>query len=264
MKYTNNQTGAMVTIISGAMWSLTTHICGSVLGYSVEETLLPVIIVWILVPFYIKLIRPAFIAGLILSIFGFILTFSHPSITRAPWYFFEQPFFHFTFILFLLSAIACIYFSYKSFKELSAKVREKPTFTNNQVGAITTLLAIIYWATVTQGLEEVCGIASPTLIIVIAICWIMLPFYIKRISGTFIAGIVVLLSLIVGVSATHSLREQAEIFPSFIEVDPLGMFTVSRYYSLFILFYLISFVCIYFSYGSYKELKESAVDKEML
>jgi hypothetical protein len=75
------------------------------------------IICWILIPLYIKLVRTAFIGGIILLVIVIV------AITAAPlyprWYTFSSPVIDLSdFIGFYLFGLALIYFSYKTYQEL--------------------------------------------------------------------------------------------------------------------------------------------------
>ena len=230
---------------------------------------IPILIGWMLSFLYfvapgVPSLKSVYIAGTVLSAFGAVTTMLLPYLpgrpTTAParaltWFMFGQPLIHFTFAIFIIICIACIYFSCRSYKEFGAKVREKPIYTDSQSVAIATLLAIIMWGTTTQGLESEFGIAQPTLLLLLVTAWIMLLLYTKRIRPAFVMGIIVLVILVVGISATHGLREQVGVFPRLADIPPFFDLTVAQYYSLFSIFYLTSVVCIYFSYRSYRELR---------
>jgi hypothetical protein len=254
--YTANQLGAIATQSSGAMWSITAYATGQVFEYARPEFGWPIIIVLILILPYVMRIRPSYIVGIIMSINGLILTFGHPIVIEAPpWYKFTQPLLDFTFAIVCTIMIVNIYFSYKTFKELGEKVHLKPAYTNNQVGAISTFLAMLIWGTTSQGFEVEKGIALPILLTLIIMGWILLPFYIKRIKPAFIMGLTISILLLIGISITHSLREQAEIFPNLSEASPLYTFSTSLYYFIFSIIYLVIVLCAFFSYVTYKELK---------
>ena len=75
-----------------------------------------VFIAWILVPLYAKLVRPAFIIGIILNIIAMIGVAASPAAT--PWYAFTYPMYNFSYIIWYVLMLAGVYFSYKSYKEL--------------------------------------------------------------------------------------------------------------------------------------------------
>ena len=118
--YTFNQTWAIATLLAAAMFGLTTtgvNIMNEIVTSSTAMTYgVLVIIAWILVPLYAKLVRPAFIVGIILNIIAMIGVAASPSAT--PWYTFINPVYNFSFIVWYLIMLAGIYFSYKSYKEL--------------------------------------------------------------------------------------------------------------------------------------------------
>jgi hypothetical protein len=118
--YTVNQTWAIACLLAAALWGLTasgvnimTEImtASSNMAYSVL-----VIIAWILVPLYAKLVRPAFIVGIILSIIAMIGVAVAPTVT--PWYTFTNPVYNFSFVVWYLIMLAGVYFNYKSYMEL--------------------------------------------------------------------------------------------------------------------------------------------------
>jgi hypothetical protein len=118
--YTFNQTWAIASILASALWGITTTgvnimteimTASSNMAYSVL-----VIIAWILVPLYGKLVRPAFIVGIIVSIIAMVGVAASPATT--PWYAFVNPVYNFSFIVWYLIMLAGLYFSYKSYKEL--------------------------------------------------------------------------------------------------------------------------------------------------
>ena len=118
--YTANQTWAIATLLAAALYGLTVMGVNIMTGImpssaNVSYTLL-VIIAWILVPLYAKLVRPAFIVGIILNIIAMIGVAASPAAT--PWYAFTNPVYNFSFIVWLLIMLAGVYFSYKSYQEL--------------------------------------------------------------------------------------------------------------------------------------------------
>jgi hypothetical protein len=118
--YTFNQTWAIASILASALWGLTATGVNIMTGIMPSSTAMAyavlVIIVWILVPLYGKLVRPAFIVGIILSIIAMIGVAASPAAT--PWYTFVNPVYNFSFIVWYLIMLAGLYFSYKSYKEL--------------------------------------------------------------------------------------------------------------------------------------------------
>jgi hypothetical protein len=118
--YTVNQTWAIACLLAAALWGLTasgvnimTEIMtpSSNMAYSVL-----VIIAWILVPLYGKLVRPAFIVGIIVSIIAMVGVAASPATTQ--WYEFTSPVYNFSFVVWYLIMLAGVYFSYKSYREL--------------------------------------------------------------------------------------------------------------------------------------------------
>jgi len=238
------------------MWVVTAFASGESFGWARPELGVPILIPLILIPLYVMRKRPAFIVGIINSINGLIMTSFLSSMGGAPpWFEFTQPLLDSSFVIVIVIMIANIYFSFKTFKELGAKVRLKPTYTNHQVGAISTLLAMLVWGITSQGFEVQVGIIQPIILVPIAIGWILLPLYIKRVKPTFIIGLVISIVILIGFSITHSLRERAAIFPSLSEASPFLIFSASLYYIISSIIYIVMILCIFYSYLTYKELK---------
>ena len=118
--YTCNQTGAIACLLAAALWGLTTtgvNIMRGIMPASANTTYsILVIIAWILIPLYVKLVKPAFIVGIIINIISLIGIALSPAAT--PWYAFTQPVYNLSFIAFYLIMLAGIYYSYKTYKEL--------------------------------------------------------------------------------------------------------------------------------------------------
>jgi len=111
--YTSNQTGAIATLLAGSLWGLTATGAVLIIGAQTATALTVFAILqaiaWILVPLYIKLIRWAYIVGIV----GLLAMPGTP-----PWYAFTAPVYDFSFVVFYLVILAAIYFSYKSYQEL--------------------------------------------------------------------------------------------------------------------------------------------------
>lgn len=118
--YTCNQTGAIACLLASALWGLTAmgvNIMTGILSASANTTYsILVIIAWILIPLYVKLIKPVFIVGIIINIIVLIGVAASPAAT--PWYTFPNPVYDFSYIVFYLIMLAGIYYSYKTYKEL--------------------------------------------------------------------------------------------------------------------------------------------------
>ena len=103
--YTSNQTWAIACILAAALWGLTATgvniMTGAVTGSSNIAYSVLVIIAWILVPLYAKLVRLAFIVGIILNIIAMIGVAASPAAT--PWYAFTNPVYNFSFIIWYLT-----------------------------------------------------------------------------------------------------------------------------------------------------------------
>jgi hypothetical protein len=118
--YTANQTWAIATLLAAALWGLTAtgvNIMTAIMATSaITSYAILVIIAWILVPLYAKLVRPAFLVGISLSIIAMIGVAASP--TATPWYAFTNPVYNFSFIVWYLIMLAGVYFNYKSYMEL--------------------------------------------------------------------------------------------------------------------------------------------------
>ena len=120
--YASNQTGAIVCLFGSAMWGLTSHAWARVVGLEHWVYSIIVILLWLLIPFYIKLSRQAFIAGIFISAISMCyLLFLTSLLGTAAWFTFSRGLYDFTYALWYLISIAGIYFSYKSWKELLTK-----------------------------------------------------------------------------------------------------------------------------------------------
>jgi hypothetical protein len=77
---------------------------------------------WILFPFYIRLERHAFIAGIFILTWAMGYLVITPSLFGTPeWYLLERGLFDFTYFLFYLIGTAHTYFGYNSWRELHVK-----------------------------------------------------------------------------------------------------------------------------------------------
>lgn len=120
--YTFNQTLAIACWFASAMWGLTAHAVGRMLGLTHPVYTILVILIWVLFPLYIKLIRHSFIVGIfILAVSMGYLGFLTSLLGTAAWFRFSRGLYDFTYALWYLISIACIYFSYKSWRELQKK-----------------------------------------------------------------------------------------------------------------------------------------------
>ena len=116
--YTCNQTGAIAANVGSGMWGLAALGTGIMTGATpaTAATMFGIIILigWILLPLIIKLVRPAFIIGIL----NWIVALVGLSTSGSPWYTFTAPLFHLSYLVMYLASIAGIYFSYKSYMEL--------------------------------------------------------------------------------------------------------------------------------------------------
>jgi len=118
--YSANQTWAIACLLASALWGLTATgvnmMTANISSSANMSYVILVTIAWILVPLYAKLVRPAFIVGVILNIIAMIGVAASPAAT--PWYAFTNPVYNFSFIAWYLIMLAGAYFSYKSYQEL--------------------------------------------------------------------------------------------------------------------------------------------------
>ena len=120
--YTSNQTGAIACWSAGIMWAITAHAVGWMLNQTTLVYTILIIISWILLPLYIKLIRQAFIAGIFISVLAMSYLPVTPTLLgTAEWYTFSRGFVDITYLIWYANALLGIYFSYKSWKELQPK-----------------------------------------------------------------------------------------------------------------------------------------------
>jgi hypothetical protein len=66
--YTFNQKMAIACWFASAMWGLTAHAIGRMLGLTHPVYTLLVVIIWVLFPLYIRLIRHSFIIGIFILV----------------------------------------------------------------------------------------------------------------------------------------------------------------------------------------------------
>lgn len=118
--YTPNQTGAIATLVGGNMWALVSlGVAIKFLGTTLPSiTIMSVMTImgWILVLLYAKLIKGSFILGIIINVLALIALTADPG--TPPWYTFSCVVCGFVHVAAYLIALACIFFSYKSYNEL--------------------------------------------------------------------------------------------------------------------------------------------------
>jgi len=119
--YTPNQTGAIACLLAINVWGFTAYIIAPYVSYIIPW-FFPILMIigWVLLPFYIKLSRHAFMVGIVLIIFVMSSILISPILYGGTkWYLFTRGFYDFMIVIFYLIALAHIYFSYKSFREVS-------------------------------------------------------------------------------------------------------------------------------------------------
>jgi hypothetical protein len=104
------------------MWGLTAHGVGWMLNQTTWVYSIIIIVSWVLLPLYVKLIRQAFIAGIFIS----VLVMSYLPVTpillgTAAWFTFSRGLVDSTYILYYVIALLSIYFGYRSWRELQPK-----------------------------------------------------------------------------------------------------------------------------------------------
>ena len=118
--YTCNQTGAIATILASSVWAVIALGSAITIGRQTASALtvfgILTVIAWILVPLYMKRVRPAYIVGIIVIIIALVGLLAMPG--SPPWYTFTDPVYNLSFVIFYLVMIAGIYYSYKSYQEL--------------------------------------------------------------------------------------------------------------------------------------------------
>ena len=120
--YTSNQKGAIATFLFAALWGLISLGIAVMMGLQSASALtvfaIMDLVAWILVLLCLKKIRPAFIVGIIVLVLGLIGLVASPG--TPPWYTFTNSVSVVKEVSFILVGLACIYFSYKSYRELGS------------------------------------------------------------------------------------------------------------------------------------------------
>ena len=116
----SNLTCAIITLIGAASWALISLVIASMMNLQSPIALIifsiMTLVAWILIPLYIKKIKLAFMIGIILLILGLSALIVAPG--NPPWYTFTNPISIVKQFSFILVGLACLYFSYKSYREL--------------------------------------------------------------------------------------------------------------------------------------------------
>jgi len=120
--YSPNQTGAIACGFAAALWALTADAVAIMVSRSSSIYMVFIVVFWLLLPFYIKLVRRAFMLGIFCTATGLAYLLVTPSLLgTAYWYNFERGLFDFTYVVAYLIGFASIYFNYRSWKELLTK-----------------------------------------------------------------------------------------------------------------------------------------------
>jgi hypothetical protein len=105
--------GSVVTLVIGAIWATVSLFIAVDMGLQSTFALIIFVVmtllVWILVPFYVKRIRPSFIVGAILLIAGLAGLFASPG--NPPWYTFSNPISVVKELIFVVDVFLGVYFS---------------------------------------------------------------------------------------------------------------------------------------------------------
>ena len=117
--YTASQTGAIACLFACAMWGLTAHAVALMLGLSHYLYTIIVIVLWILIPFCLKLTRQAFVLGMYMLAVGMAFLLVTPTLMgTAAWYTLARGLYDFTYVVWYLAGSFGVYFCYRSWKEL--------------------------------------------------------------------------------------------------------------------------------------------------
>jgi len=117
--YSLNQVGVIAALYNIAFMGIDFY--GSSILFGFDHFFYPILIIaaWILLPFIIKLIKPAFIFGIILSVITMVYIGIFPSLTgMEPWYIYAPRLYNFAYVIFYSITILGIYFCYETYKEL--------------------------------------------------------------------------------------------------------------------------------------------------
>jgi hypothetical protein len=214
------------------------------------------IMIWLVIlPLYIRLIKQAFLVGLVLLITYFTWEVVYPTIIgKNEWYLLTAPVFHLWFYTLPLTFPFFLYWGYNSFKQLGARdlarelgKRERmPTyFSLNQVGALAAIYNIALTVHGIYGTSIQFGFDHFFYAIIIIIAYLLIPFIVKLIKPAFIAGIILLVIAMIYIG----------IFPSLTSMEPWYIYAPRLYNFAYVIFYSITILGIYFCYETYKELK---------
>ncbi len=250
---------SIVTLLLILIFGINRLVIAEFLGHARYLFLIFHIFGWFLLVGFILKKRLAYLISIIPASLSTVADVVVPLTTEVPgWWIisdFEMLLLNISFIIKIIVSVVHIYYCYKTFMELGPKGHEEIIYSNSQVGAIATYLGLLIWVATVQGFETLLGIEQPILIGMLIISAILLPFYIRKNKISFIIGIIVVVLLFVGVSVTHSIREEAAIFPSLIGEESIVTLGTTQLYWIFSLFYTLSILCIFFSFISYNELK---------
>jgi len=252
--YTKSQVGVIAITLVAINGVMLGHGFAFMHGYA-SPFWMWIMLFSILLPLYFRLVNVAFLIGM----YGFASMLAwiaiYPSLLDVVrWYMLTWPVYHLWYYVGFFVYLACVYFSFKSYKQLSERdlarelgkrERMKATYTFNQAGAITVIFNIAITGIGFYGSSIIFGFNHFLYPILIIGTWILIPFIVKLIKPAFIAGII--LSVIV--------MMYIATFPSLTGMDPWYIYSARLYNFSYVLFYIITILGIYFCYETYKELK---------
>lgn len=110
--------GSVVTLIIAAIWATVSLFIAVEMGLQSSFALIifaiMTLIVWLLVPFYIKRIKSSYFVGIILLIVGLVGLSASPG--DPPWYTFTNPVSVVKELIFVIDVLFGVYFSFNCFK----------------------------------------------------------------------------------------------------------------------------------------------------
>ena len=112
--------GSVVTLVVAAVWATVSLFIavdmGLQSGFALIVFVVMTLMVWLLVPFYVKKNRNSFIVGIILLIAGLAGLFASPG--NPPWYTFSNPVSVVKELIFVVDVFLGVYFSLKYYQLL--------------------------------------------------------------------------------------------------------------------------------------------------
>jgi len=119
--FTTSQKIALATVTFAALWAIISLVIAMLMRLQSIFALIifgfMTLLAWLLVPLYFKRKKAGYISGIILLILGLFGLFASPG--NPAWYTFVNPISIVKELAFVIASIAGIYFSFKSFREIS-------------------------------------------------------------------------------------------------------------------------------------------------